>query len=225
MDGDDGATADANPAVAGPLSTGLPALDEALGGGLDPGSLVALVGGPDAPTEPLLYAAARPRPTRYLTALRPRAEVEAALARHDAGAASVEAVAGEALLDAPEDRLSGLDAGATLVVDPVTDAEQGGREPYRAFLSATARALRATGGVGVFGCYETRPATLRRDLTLARADHVWRLRLHAGARVTVRLTVHKARGRPLPDRAFDLEVAGDGLVARPADPDPAPAPD
>ncbi|MFB6304671.1 MAG: RAD55 family ATPase [Haloferacaceae archaeon] len=196
-------------------ATGLPALDEAFGGGVRPGTLVALVGGADVPTEPVLYAAAAPRRTRYLTALRPPDEVEAALARHGASA-TVGRVSGDELL-ADHSHVEGLDEGSTVVVDPITDAEQGGREEYRGLLAATKRSLRRSGGVGVLHCFETTPPTLRRDLTLARADHVWRVDLVPEDRVAVRLTVTKARGAPLPDRAFALDVAADGVTATPVE--------
>jgi hypothetical protein len=198
------------------LATGLAALDDDLGE-LRPGTLVALVGGPDAPTEPVLYEASRPRPTRYLTGLRPPTEVRAALERHGVEEATVEEVTGPGLLSAPERAVSGLDARSTVVLDPVTDAEQGGREEYRAFLAALKRGLRMTESVGVLHCFETRPATLRRDLTLARADHVWRVDVLADGAVDVRLSVAKARGHPLPDHQFRLAVEADAVTAEPMD--------
>ncbi|MFB6281202.1 MAG: RAD55 family ATPase [Haloferacaceae archaeon] len=198
-------------------STGIAALDRALGGGVRPGSLVAVVGGPAAPTEPVLYAVAAPRPTRYLTALRPADEVEAALDRHGAGGATVGRVDGDELLADPGTHLGGIDDGATVVVDPITDAEQGGREDYRRLLAAGKRALRRTGGVAVLHCFETTPPTLRRDLTLARADHVWRIDLTREGEPEVLLTVRKARGHDFPSRRFVLDVAADGVTATAAD--------
>lgn len=213
MDGEE--TADGNERIGERRSTGVAALDRALGGGVRPGSLVALVGGPAAPTEPVLYAAASPRPTRYLTALRPADEVEAALARHGVDDATVGRVSGDELLADPETHLGGLDVDATVVVDPITDAEQGGREAYRGLLATGKRALRRAGGVGVIHCFETRPPTLRRDLTLARADHVWRVDLAGEGRVEVVLTVRKARGHAFPDRRFALDVTDGGVTAAP----------
>lgn len=195
------------------LSTGVSALDRTLDGGLRPGSLVALVGGPDVPTEPVLYATAAPRPTRYLTALRPPDEVEADLERHGVRGATVGRVSGDELLADPGTHLGALDDGSTVVVDPITDAEQGGREAYRGLLAAGKRELRASGSVGVFHCFETTPPTLRRDLTLSRADHVWRIDLDVGDRVVPRLTVTKARGHAFPDRQFELDVAVDDVTA------------
>jgi hypothetical protein len=212
MDGEETA---ADGATGTRRSTGLAALDRALGGGLRPGSLVALVGGPAAPTEPLLYAAATPRPARYLTALRSADEVEAALARHGAGDVAVGRVSGDELLADPGTHLGGIEDDATVVVDPITDAEQGGREAYRGLLAAAKRALSRTGGVGVLHCFETTPPTLRRDLTLARADHVWRVDLAGERAVDVLLTVRKARGHDFPDRRFALDVAADGVTATP----------
>lgn len=201
----------------GRLSTGLSALDRTLGGGLRPGALVALVGGPAAPTEPVLYAAASPRPTRYLTSLRPADEVRELLDRHGVEGTTLGRVSGDELLADPETHLGGLDERSTVVVDPVTEAEQGGREAYRGLLAAGKRALRTSGSVGVLHCFETTPPTLRRDLTLARADHVWRIGLNAGDRVVPRLTVAKARGHAFPPRRFDLDVTPDAVTATPVD--------
>ncbi|MFB6302684.1 MAG: hypothetical protein ABEH78_07475 [Haloferacaceae archaeon] len=214
----DGAgTADGNGPTDERRSTGIGALDRALGGGIRPGSLVALVGGPAAPTEPVLYAAATPRPTRYLTALRPVDEVEAELARHGVDEAAVGRVSGDELLADPETGFGGIDEGTTVVVDPITDAEQGGRETYRGLLAAGKRALRRADGIGMLHCFETTPPTLRRDLTLARADHVWRVDLAGEAGVDVLLTVRKARSHAFPDRRFALDVTADGVTAAPVE--------
>jgi len=205
-----------------PLATGLPALDRALDGGVLPGSTVAVVSPPAVESDPLLYAAATVRPTRYLTTLRPPSVIEAALAAHGATAegssgVAVEAVDGSALLDAPESHLDGLPPESLLIVDPITEVEQGERKAYRAFLATVGRACRMTESVAAFHCPDTTPATLRRDLTLALADVVLDVDLRVDGRVDPRLTVTKARGRPLPERQFSLCFSGDGVEATPVD--------
>jgi len=207
---------DSEPGTDGVLTTGVPAVDRALGGGVSPGSLVAVVARPAVESEPLLYAPASEHPTRYLTALRPRAAIETAPRTHGAdvgGDVEVEAVDGDAL-DAPEAHLGGLEPASLLVVDPVTEAEQGEREAYRAFLDAVDRACRMIESVALLHFVETRPATLRRDLALAPADVVFDIEvlrrprrspphghegLRAGApRAPVSAVVPRRRGRGAP---------------------------
>lgn len=154
------------------LSTGVPGLDEALGGGLPAGDLVALVAPHASGAERLLYALGTENPTRYCSTLRPVAEVRDAMAAVDLSddRADVRAVDADALLDAPSDHLGGLDAGSVVVVDPATGLERAGEDRYRSFLDDLKRHCRTTESVAVCHCPRTTPRTLRRDLTLARAD-------------------------------------------------------
>jgi hypothetical protein len=154
------------------LATGVDGLDEALGGGLPAGDLVALVAPPTSGAERLLYAFGAENPTRYLSTLRPPAEVHGAMAAVDLpeGAVDVRQVDGDGLLDDPADHLSGLDAGSVVVVDPATELERAGEDRYRSFLDDLKRHCRTTESVAVLHCPRTTPRTLRRDLTLARAD-------------------------------------------------------
>jgi hypothetical protein len=200
--------------VTGSRSTGVAALDRLLDGGVPAGGLVALLAEPGSPAERLAYAASAvdPARTRYLTTLRPAAEVRDALAAHGAGGATVARVSGDDLLSGPSGHVGSLAAGSLLVVDPVTEAEQGGREPYRDLLEATKRELRETGSVGLLHCPRTTPPTLRRDLTLGLADHVWSLtaeRTRSG--VARRLWVDRARGLALPTDGLGLRFGASGV--------------
>jgi KaiC/GvpD/RAD55 family RecA-like ATPase len=197
------------------LGTGLAAVDRALGGGVPAGRLVAVVAPASVSAEPLLYAAAGANPARYLAALRPRTTVERDLAAHGVEA-TVEAVEGDALLDSPAAHLDGLDR-SVLVVDPVTEAEQGERRAYRDFLDAVGRACRMTDSVAYLHCVETTPPTLRRDLSLSLADLVFDVDLRAGGAVGTRLTVTKAGGCRLPERQFRLRFDPDGVEATPVE--------
>jgi hypothetical protein len=198
------------------LPTGVPGLDEALGGGLPAGDLVALVAPPTSGAERLLYAFGTENPTRYLSTLRPPAEVRGAMAAVDLPDDRVDArsVDADALLDAPADHLSGLDAGSVVVVDPTTELERAGEDRYRSFLDDLKRHCRTTESVAVCHCPRTTPRTLRRDLTLARADAT--LVLHrevdpGGTRSY--LDVGKFRhGRP-PTEPVPLDLGGRPAVA------------
>jgi hypothetical protein len=154
------------------LSTGVPGLDDALDGGLPAGDLVALVAPPTSGAERLLYALGAANPTRYLSTLRPAPEVHGAMTAVDLpdGRVDVRAVDGEELLDAPAEHLSALDAGSVVVVDPATELERAGEDRYRSFLDDLKGHCRTTESVAVLHCPRTTPRTLRRDLTLARAD-------------------------------------------------------
>lgn len=153
------------------LSTGVPGLDDALGGGIPAGDMVALVAPPTSGAERLLYAFGTANPARYCSTLRPPPEVNGSMAAvgFDAGV-DVRSVDADALLGDPVDHLSGLDAGSVVIIDPATELERAGEDRYRAFLDDLKRHCRTTESVAVLHCPRTTPRTLRRDLTLARAD-------------------------------------------------------
>ncbi len=184
----------------GRLSTGVDLLDSGLGGGVPAGSLVAVSALPRAQSEPLLYAMAAANSTRYLSTLRPGEEVADALTSAvPVGKAALDVdlrtVDGDEVLGAPEEFLGGLAANSLLVVDPTTELEQGDRHRYSEFLDTCKRALRMTDSVGLFHCHENTPSVLRRDMTLARADQVWDVRMDVVDRsVKTCLAVTKVRG-------------------------------
>lgn len=202
------------------LPTGADGLDAALGGGIPAGDLVALVAPPTSGAERLLYAFGIDNPTRYCSTLRPPAEVREAMAAAGVPGERVDIrpTDGDDLLGTPADHLSGLDAGSVVVVDPTTALERAGEERYRSFLADLKRHCRTTESVAVCHCPRTTPRTLRRDLTLARADTTLVLRREVDAG-TARsyLDVGKFRhGRPPADplpvdlRGTPSVAAGDG---------------
>jgi len=205
------------PEPADGLSTGVGLLDRALGGGVPPRHLVALTAAPRAQSEPLLYAMAVANRTRYLSALRPAPEVEDSIrASVDASDAHVDvrSVDGDYVLANPTEHLGGLDQHSVVVVDPTTELEQGDRERYREFLDTFKRALRNTDSVGLLHCHENTPSVLRRDMTLARADQVWDVRVDVcGGEVRTCLGVTKCRGGT-PFGLLDLSFDG-GVTAEP----------
>jgi len=200
------------------LSTGIGLLDDALGGGVPPGSLVAVTAPPRAQSEPLLYAMAGENPTRYLSTLRPSEEVIDALHATVATdtedvSIDVQGVDGDDVLDNPEGAVEGLDANSVVIVDPTTELEQGDRERYRAFLDAIKRALRMTDSVGLLHCHENTPSVLRRGMTIARADLVWDVSAEViDGDLRTRLAVPKFRGGG-PFGLIDLSFSREGIAA------------
>lgn len=206
----------ADNASPGSLSTGVSLLDSAMSGGVQPGSLVALTAPPRAQSEPLLYTMAAANPTRYLSTLRPSEEVTNAIRASLASTAGlsidVRGVDGDDILADPETYLGGLDSHSVVVIDPVTELEQGDRERYRAFLDTCKRALRMTDSVGLLHCHENTPSVLRRDMTLARADQVWDVCVEViEDDVRTRLAVTKCRGGA-PFGMLDLSFEDGGGV-------------
>jgi KaiC/GvpD/RAD55 family RecA-like ATPase len=154
------------------LGTGIPGLDDRLGGGFAAGSLVVLTADPDSPSEALCYPPAAANPGRYLTTLRPPPEGEDHAARLGYTDLDVRETEDGRLLDDPAGSLSRLDPESVVVVDPGTELEREGRERYRAFLETLKRATRSTESVALLHCLRMDPRALQRDLTLARADTV-----------------------------------------------------
>jgi hypothetical protein len=76
------------------------------------------------------------------------------------------------LLSGAPEHLTGLAEDTLLVVDPVTETEQGGRGAYRDLLKILKQTLRETENVGLLYCRRTTPPTRRRDLTPGFADPV-----------------------------------------------------
>ncbi|WP_136717277.1 RAD55 family ATPase [Halorientalis salina] len=203
--------------MTGDLSTGVDLLDSAMGGGVPPGSLVALTAPPRAQSEPLLYEMAAANPTRYLSTLRTSEEVTeaitATLPSTSGVSIDVRAVDGDEILANPEQSLGSLDSHSLVIIDPTTELEQGDRERYRSFLDTCKRALRMTDSVGLFHCHENNPAVLRRDMTLTRADLVWDVCVEViDDNVRTRMAITKFRGGT-PFGLVDLNFSEGGVTA------------
>lgn len=199
------------------ISTGVSELDGRLGGGVPPGSLVALTAPPDSQSELLLYQFAATNDARYLSTFRPADEIESVIEERFPGAAiPVERVLDESLLENPGAQFDGLD-GHAVVVDTATELERAGREQYRRVLDVLKRRLRATDSVALLHCLDVEPSPMRRGLTLGRADVVWRLRFTGlPERAEPRLLVTKFRRGSTPRESLPLEF-DDRVRAVPAD--------
>lgn len=208
------------------LSTGIADVDRALGGGLQPGSIVALVAPPDAQSLPLLCAHVHLRPTLYVTTLRTAASIERQLEQQGGTPKikRVEHVDLDVALQAITRSLEDLEDGDDLVVDVVDPIERTATMPeYLRFLNSISDRLSEVGGVAMLHCLESRTDddSINRELTLGIADHVWRLNpRRTGTRsLDYYLEIPKAGGVTLTDedRVLELDIGSSIDVDRTRD--------
>lgn len=173
------------------LSTGVDVIDRRLGGGVQPGTLLALSTPPDTGSEQLLRAFLEAHGGRYLTLLRSAEEVSHELSSF----VDVKHTRPGDLLATPDDRVGGIGDGSVLIVDPVNELESGDADDYVTLLLQLKRRLVETGSVGVLHCLRTATEPDHRWLTLGRADSVWHLELtRLPLSVETRLYITKSRG-------------------------------
>lgn len=204
------------------VSTGIEALDRRLGGGLEPGTLLAIQASPASQSDALMHAFVADRETTYVSTVRREKAVVADLERLGIAAdVSVERVAtevalgneflveltgdrvGEAsfvtdttALDDLYDVISGLDGQRTVVVDSTNPLERlDGGPAYRAVLNEIKAHVIRSGGIGILHCIELDDTPRHRETTLTLADTVWELELESVASGTeYHLRVPKNRG-------------------------------
>lgn len=160
------------------LATGIDPLDRRLGGGLRPGTLVALVANPATQSEQCLYETTAPRGTLYVSTERSPATVRRAIdtTSVETGTPTIRRISGKNALTEAETLLAELPDGATLLVDPVAGLERRGRTPYVDFLNALKERLVETGSIGICHCLSRETAPTNRPTTLHAADVVLELR-------------------------------------------------
>ncbi|EMA38872.1 DUF7125 family protein [Halococcus hamelinensis] len=183
--------------MATPLPIGIDVLDQRLGGGVPPGSIVALCAPPASQAELLLYELMGPRETLYLTLDRTERGVTEGLRRTtiDTGDPDIRAIPDENRVDHVLERLGGRPRESTVIVDHHTVIETEERDRVPEFVTRLRRHLADTGGVVVLYCLDGDPVPERRATTLHSADVVVRLTVDVvGATVDTRLAVPKVRG-------------------------------
>lgn len=176
------------------LSTGSEVLDRFLEGGLPPESLVALAAPPDTQSELFLQALAGERQTIYLSTTRPAEEVSGTLDLPHSELTVLQKDP-ETFLTEPEESFKQIGSQSNVIIDPMNGLETGSRGQYVDFLNTLKGHLRRTESVALLHCIgaETNPAL--RNLTLNRADLVWRLHLTlTSLTVDTRLVISKFRG-------------------------------
>jgi len=185
------------------LSTGIRAVDRALGGGIPAGSLVVLTSPPDAQVGPLLHAGVHVRSSLYFTSIRTVAAVENELdrlltdpqiddIRHvGTDGALVEILAGMETMNDREDVIVN-------VFDPLEETADS--QSLVTFLNDFSKRLQETEGIGIVHCLDGGEVPTNRKFTLSAADFVWRLRCRReGSEITHELEIPKASGLTLAD--------------------------
>jgi KaiC/GvpD/RAD55 family RecA-like ATPase len=191
------------------VSTGIEPLDRELGGGVFPGSVVALTAPPASQSEPLLHASMRERPTLYLTTRRAAAVVEADLDRALSGDDyDVVALGGEDRLAEAREAIEGIGEGHNVVVDTVEPLISGAdTDRYVDFLNDLKERLLATDSVALLHCVGSTDRPAAHDITLGIADVVWDLTVRVnGTDLENRLSVPKFRGGDILDETIKLEL-------------------
>jgi len=186
------------------LSTGVEGLDRQLGGGLEAGSLLAIVTTPATQSHALIHELMEQRPTLYITTMRSRAaiETELDLAGGDDGfSVTIEEVSdtisldndavkeltdnrtytadvgrGEKVLDGVYEEIQRVDGAANVVVDAANPLERSEkRNAYQGLLNELKETMLETGGLGVLHCITLEETPPLRETTLTTADVVWEL--------------------------------------------------
>lgn len=184
------------------MSTGVPALDRRLDGGLHPGDVLAVVAPPATQSQTLLYQLMQERPTVYITTLRSGESIERDIdavggetvchVKEIGNGASMEHElvaeltgsrtysANTAVKNDPLDELyeiiEQIDREANVIIDPTNKLErQGDREAYVEVLKKLSAKMQETGGVGIFHCVTMDDPPALRNQTLMFADVVWEL--------------------------------------------------
>jgi hypothetical protein len=192
-----------------------------MSGGIEPGSLVALMAGPTMQSEAILHELIRMRPTLHLTTLRSAAAAEEDLERLSAEDLYVEyagpdrtmnnELLGEitgsrsytpsftndgTLLDTVYEVVQDIDSQANVILDPVNPLEEtDNKNAYREVLNELKAAMLETNGVGILHCITLDEAPPFRDVTLTLADTVWELNLISlKSTLEYQLTIPKNRG-------------------------------
>lgn len=206
------------------LPIGTPELDDLLGGGVPPGSVVALVADPASQAEHFLYRATTVRGTLYLSTDRTRETVRHAVddAPSGGGTPTIRRVAGDDAIAESRTLVEKLPDGANLLVDPVDGLERRDREEYVEFLDGLKRRMLETEGLAVLHCLRDGPTN--RTATLRAADVVVELETvvpdldadHAHCRHV--LTIQKYRADA--GRTATVEVEFDTNGAGPIEPSP-----
>lgn len=192
-----------------PVPTGIAVLDERLHGGIRPGSLVALTGGPTSQSERFLSKLSRPRPTLYLTTQRSKSAVEDSLAGSDGdvGEVSIHELDPSDPFEHATVLLQRLAEPTTLVVDTMNPLEATDEPRLWAFLNEVKRVLTEVGGFAVLHCVDGRRTPPGRDTTEYMADVVFDLETETyGDSIENRLFVPKVRNGESLKQAIKLDL-------------------
>lgn len=199
------------------VSTGVSELDEQLGGGIAPGSLVTIRADPASQAELFLYrAAATANDACYITTARSKRAIEETLDSQPFLVRSTTIRAADD--DEPVESVSGLlpeiatSGVGTIVVDKIDVLERGGRSRYRTFLNDLQELLRQNGSVAFLYAtrgYEPPPC---RDTTEYLSDVLVDLELSLSETAVTRLAVPKNRTGSALRETLDVELTDEIVI-------------
>ena len=198
----------APPAYAdGRLPIGTDAIDRRLGGGLEPGTIVAYVADPASQGEYVLHRATGVRGTLYLSTDRTRKTVRRELDSSGVatGTPTIRRVSEDDVLADVPSLIGKLPDAANLIVDPVDALERRDRSAYVSVLDDLKERMAETDSIAVLYCLDE---TENRSATLRAADVVFELETDApgvGTDVEHSLLVRKYRPDPSVTGTIDLE--------------------
>lgn len=182
-------------------STGLSFLDYRIGGGLPVGEILALVAPPESQSALLLRQLIQQRTTTFISTIRTERDIRS---WGEAGTQSptnliITSETSESIVEHPEALSDHIEPESFVILDRGDGLEYSSREKYRAFLNTFGEILSSTDSVGLIHCNGSVETPPQRNLTLSRADNVWRLELLPNSReIKTRLLVTKSRtGRAL----------------------------
>lgn len=204
------------------LSMGLEALDEHLGGGPRPGTLVSLTAPPDSQAGTLFYALMRQRPTLYISTLRREDAVRDELEHVLDGEAeyTIRSVGTKNPLRNVNRAIEETDAAGpagrerNIVIDTMNPLERAGKyDRYIDLLNAIKTYLLDAGGVAMCLCTEFEHQPKLRDVTLTISDLVLDLGVVTDkSTVENHLIVPKFRSRDVVEEVIKLKLGREALV-------------
>lgn len=190
-----------SPATTDRVSSGNEILDRKLGGGVRPGSLLAIRAPPASQSEALLYTLMERYPTLFISSIRresavrhdidrilgPEADVEVASIVSEANLDAElvkEITGGQSLtsglsspsttLEETYELIQSVDSQTNVVLDSVTPLERSAEgKKYQTVLNELKATVSDASGVGVLHCIETDDKPALRERTLAIADIIW----------------------------------------------------
>lgn len=202
-----GARDDVDPAVqAGArVPLGFEALDQTLGGGVPPGSLLAVVAHPVSQSEHLLHQAAATRGTLYVSTDRPEMLVRAAIETDtsDPNSPAVRQLSTADPIEEMHELLPEIPEGTTVIVDAADPLEASDRDAYAALLETLKQRLVETDSIALLHCLDQSTQPAHRHLTQRVADGVVVVDSDPSGQLDDRLSITKYR----PDRRVCGSVA------------------
>ncbi|QLK27251.1 chromosome partitioning protein [Natrinema zhouii] len=192
------------------LRTGCDPLDRAFGGGLEPGSMVAVVAAPASCSEQVLSETTAVRGTLYLSTERSAANVQRALETvpTTTGNPTVRRLSRSDRLAEAAAMADKLPTSSTLIIDPVNALERHDRDEYVSFLDDLKEQLVATGSIGLLHCLNGPAIPSNRTVTTHAADAVFEIAAvtpEASADVEHYLSVPKCRADGTMTEPIELE--------------------